>query len=124
MAVRGSNLDLSVAVLGLKNVGKSTLIQSALDLSSYDDRHLISQSMVLHGKSHVVTLHELSYKSFQLVDRDGECRRQIMDQETVICVDGALVLYDTTNEESLSLVSSLLSEPKIIIAVISKQKLL
>lgn len=122
LAVGKSDLDLSIAVLGLKDVGKSTLIRLALDLPSCDDRQLKSQLMNLHGKSYIITLHELSYKSFQLVESDVECRRQMINQETLVCVDGALVLYDVTNRESLALIPNLISTAQIMVPVMLRQK--
>ena len=95
--------DINVAVIGSAGVGKSTLIRRALGLQTLPTAIASSLRMV--------SLVELDLESFDIVIPNGriEWPKQI-NGHIVPRMDGALVLYDVMNRESIQELPQTLSK--------------
>ncbi|KAH8818259.1 ras guanine nucleotide exchange factor domain-containing protein [Hyaloscypha sp. PMI_1271] len=98
---RSGMSDINIAVIGSSGVGKSTLIQRALGLRSSPTSIASSQRMSVDNVVYTVSLIELDLESFDIVpDRRIQWPKQI-NGHIVPRMDGALLLYDVMNSESI-----------------------
>lgn len=109
---RSGMADINIAVIGSSGVGKSTLIQRALGLPTLPASSASSQRMPVENIAYTVSLIELDLESFDIVpDRTIHWPKQINGQ-IVPRLDGALLLYDVMNRESISELPQTLSESR------------
>ncbi|QSZ33268.1 hypothetical protein DSL72_002856 [Monilinia vaccinii-corymbosi] len=88
--------------IGSNGVGKSTLIQRALGLRSLPNSIASSLRMSVDEVGYIVTLIELDLESFDIIpDRRIQWPKQI-NGHIVPRMDGALLLYDVMNRESIA----------------------
>lgn len=92
---------INVAIIGADGVGKSAFIQRALRLPRTPGASLTSLRQDVDGIPHDVTLVELD---LEVIDVDSsqpiQWPKQV-DGHMVPRMDGALILYDVTNKESI-----------------------
>lgn len=104
--------DINIAVIGANGVGKSTLIQRALGLRIAPTASASSASsarMSVDNVEYTVSLLELDLESFDIArNRRIEWPKQI-NGHMVPRMDGALLLYDVTNRESIAALPQTLS---------------
>jgi GTPase SAR1 family protein len=94
--------DINIAIIGSAGVGKSTLIQRALGLRALPTSIASSLRMSVDNGVYTVSLIELDLESFDIVpDRRIEWPKQI-NGHIVPRLDGALLLYDVMNRESIA----------------------
>ncbi|PBP21338.1 RasGEF domain-containing protein [Diplocarpon rosae] len=99
---RSGKADINIAVIGSAGVGKSTLIQRALGLRTLPSSIASSLRMSVDNVIYTVTLVELDLESFDLVkDRHIHLPKQI-NGLIVPCMDGALLLYDVMDMDSVA----------------------
>lgn len=104
--------NINIAVIGAAGVGKSTLIQRALGLRSLPTAVASSLKMVVDNFVYTVSLVELDLESFDFdPDRLVQWPKQINGQ-IVPRMDGALLLYDVMNRESIADLPQTLSMPR------------
>ena len=97
-----SSMDtINVAIIGADGVGKSAFIQRALRLPRTPGASLTSLRQDVDGIPHDVTLVELD---LEVIDVDSsqpiQWPKQV-DGHMVPRMDGALILYDVMNKESI-----------------------
>jgi hypothetical protein len=103
--------NINIAVIGAAGVGKSTLIQRALGLRSLPSAVASSQKMSVDNVVYTVSLVELDLETFDFnPDRRVQWPKQINGQ-IVPRMDGALILYDVMNRESITDLPQTLSKP-------------
>jgi GTPase SAR1 family protein len=94
--------DINIAIIGSAGVGKSTLIQRALGLRALPTSIASSLRMSVDNVVYTVSLIELDLESFDIApDRRIEWPKQI-NGHIVPRMDGALLLYDVMNRESIA----------------------
>ncbi|TVY14827.1 Ras guanine nucleotide exchange factor A [Lachnellula arida] len=99
---RSGMSDINIAIIGSAGVGKSTLIQRALGLRALPTSIASSLRMSVDNVVYTVSLIELDLESFDIApDRRIEWPKQI-NGHIVPRMDGALLLYDVMNRESIS----------------------
>jgi GTPase SAR1 family protein len=102
--------NINIAVIGAAGVGKSTLIQRALGLRTLPTAVASSQKMSVDNVVYTVSLVELDLETFDFnPDRRVQWPKQINGQ-IVPRMDGALILYDVMNRESITELPQTLSE--------------
>jgi GTPase SAR1 family protein len=93
--------SINIAVIGADGVGKSAFIQRALRLPRPPSLNVTSLRQDVDGAPHVVTLIELDLEDFDVnPDQPIQWPKQI-GGHMVPRVDGALILYDVMNKESV-----------------------
>jgi GTPase SAR1 family protein len=98
---RSGMSDINIAVIGSNGVGKSTLIQRALGLRAPSASIASSLRMSVDNIVYTVSLIELDLESFDIVpERKIRWPKQI-GGHIVPRMDGALLLYDVMNRESI-----------------------
>ncbi|RDL39275.1 Ras GEF [Venustampulla echinocandica] len=99
---RSGMSDINIAVIGSSGVGKSTLIQRALGLRALPVSIASSLRMSVDNVEYTVSLIELDLDAFDIVpDRRIEWPKQI-NGHIVPRMDGALLLYDVMNRETIA----------------------
>lgn len=102
--------DINIAIIGSAGVGKSTLVQRALGLRSLPTSIASSARMSVDNVVYTVSLIELDLESFDIIpDRKIHWPKQI-NGHIVPRMDGALLLYDVMNRESIAELPQTLSE--------------
>jgi len=102
--------DINVAIIGSAGVGKSTLIQRALGLRTLPTSIASSLRMSVDNVVYTVSLIELDLEFFEInPERRIQWPKQI-NGHIVPRMDGALLLYDVMNRESITELPQTLSE--------------
>ena len=102
--------DINIAIIGSVGVGKSTFIQKALGLRGLPNSSSSSTRMSVDNVVYTVSLIELDLESFDIIqDKRIQWPKQINGQITPR-MDGALLLYDVMNRESIIELPQTLSE--------------
>lgn len=102
--------SINIAVIGAMGVGKSSLIQRALGLRSLPTGVASSMKMKVDDGIYTVTLLELDLESFDAdPDKHIQWPKHIHGQLTPR-IDGALILYDVMNRDSISELPQTLSK--------------
>lgn len=105
---------IHISVIGALGVGKSSFIQRSLRLNKLSTSTTSSVRQDLEGVPYVVSLHEYDLDYFDIDDlvvpgKQVQWPKQI-DGQPVPHIDGALVLYDVTNKDSIRELPPALSE--------------
>ena len=105
---------INIAIVGSQGVGKSSFIQKSLRLTKFPTANTSSVRLDLEGIPHIVCLMEFDVEYFDIDDvvapgKQIKWPKQINGQQ-VPRVDGALVLYDVTNKDSIRELPPALSE--------------
>ncbi|KAH8590271.1 ras guanine nucleotide exchange factor domain-containing protein [Bisporella sp. PMI_857] len=99
---RSGMADINIAIIGSAGVGKSTLIQRALGLRELPTSSASSLQMSVDNVLYTVSLIELDLESFDMApNRTIHWPKQINGQ-ILPHMDGALLLYDVMNRESIT----------------------
>nr|XP_036584241.1 ras guanyl-nucleotide exchange factor [Colletotrichum truncatum]KAF6793630.1 ras guanyl-nucleotide exchange factor [Colletotrichum truncatum] len=93
--------SLNVAVIGASGVGKSSFVQRVLGLSRPPITNASSVRMVVDNVTYGVTLIELDLEYFELDPSQPIQWPKQINGHIVPRVDGALLLYDVANKESM-----------------------
>lgn len=96
---------INLAVIGALGVGKSSFIQRALRQTRPPASNVATVRADVEGIPHLVTLIELDLEYFDIEDvtapgQQIQWPKQVNGQ-VVPRVDGALILYDVTSEDSI-----------------------
>ena len=110
---RSGLADINIAVIGSAGVGKSTLIQRALGLRALPTSIASSQRMSVDNVPYTVSLIEIELESFDInPERRIQWPKQI-NGHIVPRMDGALLLYDVMNRESIQELPQTLSRSRV-----------
>ncbi|KAK2044396.1 RasGEF domain-containing protein [Colletotrichum somersetense] len=93
--------SLNIAVIGASGVGKSSFVQRVLGLSRPPITNASSVRMVVENVTYGVTLIELDLEYFELNPLQPIQWPKQINGHIVPRVDGALILFDVTNKESM-----------------------
>ncbi|KAH8153826.1 uncharacterized protein LAJ45_01593 [Morchella importuna] len=106
MSSNNSTRDICIAVVGARGVGKSTFIQKAYDLKSPSTKDMVSCKFMTVERSQCnVILVELDWAKLDFGSQPLVWPRMAADGQRLPFVDGVLILYDVTNQESISKLS-------------------
>ncbi|KAL4973498.1 ras guanine nucleotide exchange factor domain-containing protein [Aspergillus desertorum] len=90
---------VSIAVVGGDKVGKTTFIQSALEMKHPLTSRSTTKKMSLDGTVYIVRLVEVHVDEISF-DGNGKLRWSLMGNDSTPSVDGALLLYDASRPTS------------------------
>ena len=82
-------------------MGKSTFIRRALDLRDNAPRQKFSKKMSLDGVVYVIRLLEVSLDEIKIHVPGGITWPRAVDGQNLPQIDGVMVLYDVTQEQSV-----------------------
>ena len=103
--------DINIAVVGAEGVGKSTLIQKALELPNLPASLASERRISARGSDYHVRLLELPIEDIDVDDDDNTVNwPETIEDKIMPRIDGALVLYDVKDPASLEHVPEMLSE--------------
>lgn len=93
---------MTIAVVGEGDAGKTSFIKCALDMKSPPSSTSTRKKMSLDGAVYIVRLLEIDLKQVA-IDRDRRISwPRVGRDDSVPTVDGALLLYDSTQPNKLS----------------------
>ncbi|PWY82891.1 ras guanyl-nucleotide exchange factor RasGEF [Aspergillus heteromorphus CBS 117.55] len=98
---------VSIAVVGPDHVGKSTFIESALDMKHPLSSRSTTKKMSLDGTVYLVRLMEIETPEISIGSK-GEVNWPLLGNDSPPTVDGVLVLHDVTQPASFPEVTGLL----------------
>lgn len=101
--------EINIGVLGARKVGKSTFIQRILDLKLPSSNAMSARKLAIDGHLYMVRLVELPFDDIDVDNGDCISWPDTISDLAMPRIDGAYVLYDVTNKESLTLVPETLS---------------
>jgi GTPase SAR1 family protein len=102
--------DLNIAVLGARGVGKSLLIRRALNLAQTPTSPMSSRKMKIDEGYYIVRFLEIGFNDIHIGDRNNIKWPETVDNLATPRIDGAITVYDVTNQESLARVPEILSQ--------------
>lgn len=106
----GGMQEITLAVLGAAKTGKSTFVQCALDLKKPAVSAASIKKVSLEGATSVLRLVELSIDEVGMtINHEIDWPERLGDQ-AISRIDGALLLYDVTNQDSIAQVPSVLGK--------------
>lgn len=95
--------EVTIAVVGEENAGKSSFIRRALDLKTTPAASSSKKKMSLDGSVYIVRMLEVDLKEVRLGSK-----KNILWPKSSPRIDGALVLHDATEPEKLEEMTDLL----------------
>ncbi|EAW08265.1 putative Ras guanyl-nucleotide exchange factor RasGEF [Aspergillus clavatus NRRL 1] len=99
---------VTIAVIGQEKAGKSTFIQSALDLKTPLSSRSTTKKMSLDGTVYIVRLVEICSKDIMIGTRGELQWPRLGSDSSSHTIDGALVLHDVTQPAAFSGLTGLL----------------
>lgn len=103
--------EINVAVLGAESVGKSTLVQRALDLPGLPPSQATQRKITSEGQEYLLRLLEVTNDDVDIDDDDDTVMwPETIDSKIMPKIDGALLLYSIKDKSSLEDVREMLSE--------------
>lgn len=110
------NMDtITIAIIGANGVGKSAFIQRALKLSRLPNQNIVTFNWTeFDGSQHVVNALEVDLEAFDM-EMNGPIRwPKQANGQMAPPVDGALVLYDVMNKDSINPLTQTLCESTLV----------
>ena len=102
---------INIAVIGSAGVGKSAFIQRALRLSRSPSTNINGIRLDVQGVPHIVTLIELELEAFDVDPTQPVRWPKQISGNMVPRIDGALILYDVMNKDSIRELPHTLCKP-------------
>ncbi|KAL8822644.1 MAG: hypothetical protein Q9191_006622 [Dirinaria sp. TL-2023a] len=102
--------EVTLAVTGADQAGKSTFIECALDLKKPLSAPIATKKVSLEGVISTLRLVEIPLAKLTAGSEEGLALPETVGGQDTQHVDGALVVYDVMNQESFNHLSSILSE--------------
>ena len=100
--------QVHLVILGHQGVGKSTFVQKALDLWALPSTSSSAKQMFLDGVIYVVRLTEVALDDIKVFDRRRVTWPNYVITKETDRIDGVLVLYDVTDQDSVTEVPEVL----------------
>lgn len=101
--------DINIGVIGDNGVGKTRFIDRAFDLRSRAAGRTATRKMSIDGTVYTVRLLEIPFEELDIEHDDRICWPEKIDDSPAPRIDGALMLYDVMNQESLAQVPGMLN---------------
>ena len=101
--------DLNIAVLGARGSGKSLFIRRALNIAPTASSAICTRKMTIDGGYYIVRFLEMTFKEVRIGDRNAIKWPETIDDLATPRIDGAIIIYDVTNRDSLAHVPEMLS---------------
>jgi len=101
--------EITLAVVGEHQAGKSTFVQCALDLKRPTSAPLATKKVSLEGVISVLRLIEVPLGDLRISAEQDLTWPETVGGQTTPPVDGALVLYDVMKQDSLTRIPTVLS---------------
>ena len=102
--------EVNIAVLGTSGVGKSTFVQCAFDLKQPPSSPISSKKVSLEGALIRVKLLEVQLNDVEISEDQRVEWPQRLGEQIMPRIDGALVLYDVMEQNSILQIPEALSE--------------
>lgn len=103
--------EINIAVLGAEGVGKSTLVQRALDLPGLPHSQATQRKITTDGREYLLRMLEVTNDDVDVDDEDDTIMwPETIDSKIMPKIDGALLLYSIKDRSSLEDVPEMLSE--------------
>lgn len=103
--------EINIAVLGGEGVGKSTLVQRALDLPGLPHSQATQRKITTDGREYLLRLLEITNDDVDVDDEDDTIMwPETIDSKIMPKINGALLLYSIKDKSSLEDVREMLSE--------------
>lgn len=103
--------EINIAVLGGEGVGKSTLVQRALDLPGLPPSQATQRKITAEGQEYLLRLLEVTHDDVDVDDEDDPLTwPETIDSKIMPKVDGVLLLYSIKDKSSLEEIPDMLSE--------------
>ncbi|KAJ5170300.1 uncharacterized protein N7500_003083 [Penicillium coprophilum] len=105
---KGGFPEVTIAVAGEENAGKSSFVKCALDMKNLPASNMNKKKMSLNGSVYIVHLMEVDLTQVQF-DQDKKIIWPRTGQgKSAPVIDGVLVLHDATQPDRLSLTTNLI----------------
>ncbi|OMP85532.1 Ras guanine nucleotide exchange factor A [Diplodia seriata] len=101
--------DINIGVIGDSAVGKTRFIDRAFDLRTRSHARTATRKMSIDGTVYTVRLVEVPFEELDIEHDDRICWPEKIDDMPAPRIDGALMLYDVMNQESLAQVPGMLN---------------
>lgn len=108
-AMQADLQDINIGVIGDNGVGKSQFMGRAFGIVGRSCERIETRKLSIDGAIHTVRLVEIAFKDLDLEDDDRISWPDKVEDAPVPRIDGALMLYDVMNQESLAQVPGMLS---------------
>ena len=102
--------EVTLAVLGAAKAGKSTFVQCALDLKKPAISPTSTKKVSLEGVTSILRLVELPISEMVVTENQKIGWPEKVGDQAMPDIDGALLLYDVTNQDSMNQIPDILSE--------------
>ena len=102
--------EITLAVVGTQQVGKSSFIQCALDLRKPSSAPFATKKVSLEGVVSVLNLLEIALEDIKVNAEQHLTWPETVGGQIRPAIDGALVLYDVVNPNSLVRIPDVLSK--------------
>ncbi len=106
--------EVTLAVLGAAKAGKSTFVQCALDLKKPASSPTSTKRVSLEGVTSILRLVELPISEVGITKHQEIEWPETTSGQNTPQIDGALLLYDVTNRNSIAQIPNMLSEFQIL----------
>ncbi|KAK7553456.1 ras guanine nucleotide exchange factor domain-containing protein [Phyllosticta citricarpa] len=101
--------DINIGVIGDHGVGKSQFMGRAFGIVGRPCERIETRKLSIDGAVHTVRLVEVAFKDLDLEDDDRISWPDKVQDAPMPRIDGALMLYDVMNQESLAQVPGMLN---------------
>ncbi|KAL1382025.1 rap guanine nucleotide exchange factor 4 [Phyllosticta capitalensis] len=108
-AMQADLQDINIGVIGDNGVGKSQFMGRAFGIVGRSCERIETRKLSIDGAIHTVRLVEIAFKDLDLEDDDRISWPDKVEDAPVPRIDGALMLYDVMNQESLAQVPGMLN---------------
>ncbi|KAK4162206.1 ras guanine nucleotide exchange factor domain-containing protein [Cladorrhinum sp. PSN259] len=101
--------SINVAIIGAEGVGKSAFVQRSMRASRPPNQNITTMRYELDGNQYYVTLVELDLEGIELDPRQPIHWPKQIGGHMVPRMDGALILYDVTDKETVRELETIMS---------------
>lgn len=105
--------QVNMAIVGARDVGKSTFVRYALDLKQTPIARSSVKKMSLDGTIYLVRLLEIGLHKMAIDENGRVTWPRFLGEQALPPIDGVFALFDSADPRSLTQLSQLLSKSSI-----------
>lgn len=102
--------DINIAILGARGTGKSLFVRRALNLAQPPTSAIATRKMRIDEGYYIVRFMEMTFNDIHIGERNTIKWPETIDNYAMPRIDGAITVYDVTNQESLAKVPEMLGQ--------------